>query len=185
MPRKQDKRVQHTIEVLHDTFIRLMYQKNGNRISVRELCTAAGVNRSTFYVYYQNMDELLEEIESNAYEVLETIFQDENSGAMQLQRSMEFIQQNKKLFWIMISRSESDVMERFYQIMERRFIRKSNLNHRNSDVQEAQYLYVMIYTGTVGVIQKWLENDCREDPARIAKMIWQMILFCEKHDLFL
>ena len=39
----------------------LLEKKEFAYITIRELCAAAGVNRSTFYLHYQNMTELLEE----------------------------------------------------------------------------------------------------------------------------
>lgn len=39
-------------------------ERLGNKISVRELCERADLNRSTFYAHYSEPKELLEEVEN-------------------------------------------------------------------------------------------------------------------------
>lgn len=50
-------------QALSDSLMELMLQKSINRISVSELTRTAHVARSTFYAYYENLDDLLVEIE--------------------------------------------------------------------------------------------------------------------------
>ena len=44
----------------------MLEQKNYDLITVKEVCQKAGVNRSTFYLHYELMDDLLEETVSMA-----------------------------------------------------------------------------------------------------------------------
>ena len=46
---------------MDEALLALLEKKEFAYITIRELCAAAGVNRSTFYLHYQNMTELLEE----------------------------------------------------------------------------------------------------------------------------
>lgn len=184
MPQKQDKRVCHTIHALQTALIQLLQEKNINRISVRELCERAGVNRSTFYVYYKCIDELMEEIEQDVYAHLERIFQNENSGLIQIQRMMEFVRENRVLVQVVLQHSISGAMMHFSSIMQQRFISKRRYAGGRDDLPEARYLYELLFTGTLGVIQKWMENDCGEDPAKMAQIVWNTVLFCENQKNF-
>ena len=42
-------------------FLQLLEKKDFAYITVKELCEAAGVNRSTFYLHYETMGDLLAE----------------------------------------------------------------------------------------------------------------------------
>ena len=43
------------------TLLSLLEKKTFEYISISEVCEAAGVNRSTFYLHYENLCDLLEE----------------------------------------------------------------------------------------------------------------------------
>lgn len=52
-----------TKKLLTDTFFELMKNKSMSRITVCELTKAAGVYRSTFYLYYDSIQDMVEEFE--------------------------------------------------------------------------------------------------------------------------
>lgn len=53
----------NTKAAIHDAFLKLYRSKPYEKISVKELCTTAHVARTTFYSYYDNLNDLKEEIE--------------------------------------------------------------------------------------------------------------------------
>jgi len=53
-----DARAVRTRGEIASALIGLMHEKNFNDISVQEICERAGVGRSTFYVHFQDKDEL-------------------------------------------------------------------------------------------------------------------------------
>ena len=46
---------------MNDALIRLLETKDYEYITIKEICRIASVNRSTFYLHYENMNDLLEE----------------------------------------------------------------------------------------------------------------------------
>ncbi len=56
---KTDQRVLLTKRLLKEALIRLLKEKNIYKITIRELCDEAGINRSTFYKYYDSQFDLL------------------------------------------------------------------------------------------------------------------------------
>ena len=57
-----DKRILKSENMIKSAMIRLTQEKEPDRITVKELCRIAGVNRSTFYARYGYMDVLIEAI---------------------------------------------------------------------------------------------------------------------------
>ena len=57
---KQESRYQYTASLMSEALLLLLEQKDYDSITVREVCQKAGVNRSTFYLHYESMNDLLE-----------------------------------------------------------------------------------------------------------------------------
>ncbi len=66
----EDLRVVKTIEAIKREFEALICEKDYEKITVRELCDRARINKKTFYRYYPTLDDLLAELQfeiSSAY----------------------------------------------------------------------------------------------------------------------
>lgn len=59
----EDLRVVKTIEGIKAAFEELICEKDYNRITVKELCDKARINKKTFYHYYETLDALLAEMQ--------------------------------------------------------------------------------------------------------------------------
>ena len=64
-PSRQERRVRRTRAMILAGFIQLMQQKPVKDISVRELADLVDINRSTFYLHYTDIYDLLEQTENN------------------------------------------------------------------------------------------------------------------------
>ena len=60
----KDYRVRVTKMLIRKEFTQLLKEKPVQSITVRELCERTGINRSTFYNHYQDVYDLLEQIEN-------------------------------------------------------------------------------------------------------------------------
>lgn len=58
--RQTDRRVQRTRRALRDALISLMTERGWDEVSVQDICDRADIGRSTFYVHFQNKEELLD-----------------------------------------------------------------------------------------------------------------------------
>ena len=63
-----DRRVGRTLESIRNALFELLEEKNYNRITVTELAERAGINRKTFYMYYDGIEDLLSKIETSLVE---------------------------------------------------------------------------------------------------------------------
>ena len=55
----------NTAKKMNDALISLLDTKSFENITIIDICKLAKVNRSTFYLHYQNMSDLLDEILEN------------------------------------------------------------------------------------------------------------------------
>lgn len=67
MNTKNNRKSKLTRKLFQDTLLELLRDNHISEISVKGLCQAADLNRSTFYAYYQNQMDILREIEESTY----------------------------------------------------------------------------------------------------------------------
>jgi AcrR family transcriptional regulator len=58
-----DLRIQKTLREIRKAFTELLKTVGVDKITVKELCEKALINKATFYSHYKNIDELIDEIE--------------------------------------------------------------------------------------------------------------------------
>ena len=58
---KSESKYYNTALLMDEALLRLLEKKDFEFITITEVCQKAGVNRSTFYLHYENMDDLLVE----------------------------------------------------------------------------------------------------------------------------
>ncbi len=70
-----DRRVKRTKKLLRDSLFSLLQEKSINEITVTELTDVADINRATFYFYYTDIFDMLNQIQNEAYELFEDVLQ--------------------------------------------------------------------------------------------------------------
>ena len=74
--KKEDRRVVRTKRSIRGAFAELLSEKDYNDITVTDIAERADINRKTFYNYYRNTEDLVQEIENEAIRNFDTIMQD-------------------------------------------------------------------------------------------------------------
>lgn len=69
---KIDRRVIKTKKAIRTAFVKLMAEKEIDRITVKELAEEADVDRKTIYNYYDSVQEIGEELSNELFELFET-----------------------------------------------------------------------------------------------------------------
>lgn len=73
--RKKDRRTRYTIEAIKDAFLSLEKEMAYEEISVKKLCERAEISRATFYLHYDGINEVLDEVLDDAL-----LFSEESNG---------------------------------------------------------------------------------------------------------
>ena len=72
---KSESKYYNTACLMDEALILLLEKKEYNFIMVKGICEKAGVNRSTFYLHYETIDDLLSEsIEYLGSKILKWVF---------------------------------------------------------------------------------------------------------------
>lgn len=108
--RTEDRRVKRTKKALTDCLFKLLQEKTADQITVKELTEAADINRSTFYFYYKDINDMIIQIQDEIYAVFEkdvispeAVFETEEDFASYLSRFLVFCKEYEKICKFVIS----------------------------------------------------------------------------------
>lgn len=156
---------------LQSALAELLAENAYERLSVALLCRTAGISRSTFYEYYEDLENLLDEIED---EFLSHIpFWDCRDRERDVQGAMldyvNYARENVEMLEILTKcRRFTDPLAEQALIEARRF------NHRRLiEGTEAEESLLVAYTvaGSISLIQEWLFRNPDYPPEKIAKIL--------------
>lgn len=122
-----DPRIEKTKKRIRDSLINLSAKKPYPDISVKELCTKAGVNRTSFYAHYRNTRDVLNDIEARAVTGTDWYNSLEKS---QRKETLLYLKQHKEEFALLVDygnvrqliiRNSYEKNRKFYQDEKRQF----------------------------------------------------------------
>ena len=187
---KQESKYLYTASLMNEALLLLLDKKDFDRITVKEICEKAGVNRSTFYLHYESMNDLLQEtvgmINDRFKESLSSIPSGDPSREVltsekYLRPYLGFIRENMRAYRVIHQKdhlfSSQKTFEGFYQS-----IFSPALTHFGVSEREKKYVFAFYTQGTVAIIGKWLEDDCRDDIDMIIDLIMRHTLACEHRE---
>jgi len=175
MPGKQNQRVRLTRQLLSDSLITLLGEKPIGKITIKEICDHAGINRSTFYLYYADSYALLEEIEgdliAHAQEHLLKI--DSDAGSLQyLSALLGYIRQHADVMRTLLCRQAS-------QSFQNAFLAKVFEHLQHSLVLSCEqpvtgYVYRYLVMGCLSMIKQWIESGFDLPADELASLIFRL-----------
>lgn len=145
------------------------------KISVRELCDRAELNRSTFYAHYNEPNDLLTEIETELLDAteehLKKIGEENDAGAHKYILSfLQYIKQNDKQFrTLLIDSADPKFRSRFMQQSIIQFV--ENLRIELPKELE-QYIFSYILNGSTGIIIQWIRSDYAVNENEIVNLLF-------------
>ena len=189
---KNESKYFNTAIKMDEALITLLEKKDFEYITIKEICDTAGVNRSTFYLHYENTSDLLKEttryiIDKHlAYYSAETKsislhYENCKKGELifvtekYLTPYLTFIKENQKLFKIAIQQFNA---MNFGEVYENMFFHIFNPILVQFNVVERERSYVMKFylTGIFAIVMEWLDKNCSDDMNTVIKIITDCVM---------
>jgi len=63
-----DRRTRYTKKVIREVYIELLSELPSSKITVTEVCRRADINRGTFYLHYESLPCVMEDLENEVYD---------------------------------------------------------------------------------------------------------------------
>lgn len=166
-----DARVRYTKMIIQSTFVELLKRQPVNRITVKRICELADINRATFYKYYRDPFDLLEQIELELLQELKQYISHSADGGLheKLALMLKQIKSNAELYITLVSENgDSKFSDRIiaacYEYIEADIRRQfPNL----TDVRQ-EWVYFFAAQGSSGVLKCWIEGGMAEPENEVA-----------------
>lgn len=171
----RDPRVRYTRMVIREAFLELLKEKPLPKITVKEICALAELNRTTFYKHYSDPRDLLSELENEAIDrLLSLIGTDAGQNPEQILVAVfRTIKQHHDLFECFTSVEDDRHFTRrlsvccFEKICA--LARQKEDNDCSPLTEPLRFSYIA--GGVSGVIEYWLRSGMNESPETIAGAI--------------
>ena len=181
---KNESKYFNTAKKMNDALLSLLEKKNFECITIKDICKEANVNRSTFYLHYDNLNDLLDEVifKTNAdfYEIFSFVERKDISSSnldelnfindSYLIPYLKFVKEHKKIYQEAKNNSslfKADYYKKkIYQDMVDQILDKFGI-----DDKYKEYLFDFFVSGIQSIITRWLKNDCDLDTQEVADLI--------------
>ena len=169
----------------------LLEKKPFEYVTISELCEEAGVNRSTFYLHYENTADLLKEATAYILDNFVSYFpidmksitsKYENCDLRELNFINEkylhpylsFIKENQRLFSAVLSQPTTfDSNAIFQRLFDNVFNPILDRFHYPRD--EQHYVIMFYLNGITAIITEWLKDGCHKSMEDISSIIHDCI----------
>lgn len=192
---KSESKYYNTACLMNDALILLLAKKDFEYITVKEICEKAGVNRSTFYLHYDTMNDLLDEtaryVLKNFYLQMQesddfNMSEGDNGIKKHISESsldelylvtpkylepyLHFIKNNKNLYHTVIQHIDLFKWEDTYNYMYNHIF-SPILDKYGTPENVKPYMVSFFIQGLMAVICQWIKTDCAESIPELMDII--------------
>ncbi len=188
---KSESKYFNTALKMDNALLELLNEKEFSFITVKEICQRAQVNRSTFYLHYETIGDLLNESIQYIYkQFLEYMKPQECRIVSKIKECplenlylitpeyltpyLNYVKEHRKLFQVTVDNAAILQMDNTY---ERMFKHVFTPILERFEVPENDRRYIIsFYThGLLAIIGEWLKNDCSDSIEYVVEIVQKCI----------
>ena len=184
---KSESKYFATAARMDEAFLELIEKKDFAYITVKEICEKAGVNRSTFYLHYETVGDLLQEsaqhiidrfVEFMPYDTADFIKNLNECPTEELYLItpeyltpyLTYIKEHRRIFRTTVEQAETLRMYEAYTDLNRHILTPI-LNRFKVPTEDQNYILQFHIHGIMAVINEWLKTDCADSTEHIISVI--------------
>ena len=192
---KSGSKYYNTACLMNEALILLLEKKEYSFITIKEICEKAGVNRSTFYLHYETMDDLLSETIEYVGKKIHKKFNNKVLDKQTIKNSkledlflvtpeyllpyLEFLRENKAIYKIAYSQpnvlKEKNIVSHLFKnifepILDRFLVPR----------EEQKYMMSFYLNGMSAVMIEWIKNDCKVEIQTILNILMKCLNLGDK-----
>ncbi len=174
----KDVRVRFTKMAIQDAFIKLLDKKPLNKITVKEVCEIAEINRATFYKYYKDHYDWVEKMEHIMLDNAKIIINNINITNTNdiITQFLERFRDKKELITVLhIKYGDKTFYEKFFSLCMLEIHEKIKNENLFSNDEHLRWKEYFLAYGCSGIIRCWIEDGMKEEPSEIANYITKLI----------
>lgn len=157
-----DKRVKRTIRLIKNGVYKHYILEEGYSLTVKDLCKKIKINRTTFYLHYTSLEDVVAELQKDfLLNIVTTINMKAEHFSDRVFAVCNFIKNSDsrhvKLFKISEPKTHAIIKEILLPVLLKEIPIK--------DLDETSYDYLIEYilNGCIAIFYKWVINGCKDD----------------------
>lgn len=172
---------------MDEAFLELLEKKDFTYITAKEICEKAGVNRSTFYLHYETVSDLLAEsaryiitqfVEAMPHDTAEFMSQIQTRPLEELYLItpeyltpyLNYIKKHRRIFRTTLEQASVLGMNDAYLSLNRHVFMPI-LNRYQVPLSSQKYMMPFYINGLMGIVNEWLKEDCEDSIERMISVI--------------
>ena len=172
---KTDARVRYTRMRIRDAFLSCLAEKPVSKITVKEICDLAEINRATFYKHYADSFDLLEKLEDEALAWLEKAISEDAPRQDVLRMVLDRLSGTDNPYGAVASANgDPGFAARISALFYREFRPQlaQSLPGRTEEERTAAYFFVV--GGCSHLLAKWMQEGRKTPPEVVAEKLEAM-----------
>lgn len=189
---KNESKYFNTAVRMDEALISLLEKKDFEYITIKEICETAGVNRSTFYLHYENTSDLLKETTEYITGRFFSYFPNDSQNIPPVLQSCElkelilitpeyltpyltFIKENNRVFKTSIRQFGSMGFDGLYNDLLSKIFNPI-LSRFGFSEKENAYILKFYLVGITAIVMEWINNNCNDSVDFIGRIIMECVL---------
>ncbi len=180
--KKNESKYFYTASLMNQALLSLLEKKDIDFITITEITRKAGVNRSTFYLHYDNIYELLQETLENlnkefisSFENIVSLNVKSANNAFLLKEEylipyLKFCKKNYHILKLVYQKPQLFGNEKVYKKIYDTILYPAISQFLKDETQKI-YVLEFFTQGVVGIIRKWIELDCKTEMEEVVNII--------------
>lgn len=173
---KLTRRQKYTVRVIQEAYLELVEEKPASEITITELCEQADVNRTTFYRYYKDLEDLGDQMSLDLFgQIFAVLAEEQREGTAreQITKALNATLKNRKLCRHLLLDSHSDTAERALE--EHLTLLLDTILSTGCTKAEAQLCYGYICGGLARLWISWIAGNFKTPKAKVAIIVEALI----------
>ena len=181
MAKSMDRRVRKTRAQLRSGLARLMQEKSVREITVKELVDEVDINRSTFYLHYSDIYQMLDSIEAELEAEIMAAIQANPLKPLGketppfVEQFFMILEENQDICRALLGpHGDMTFVSNIEKIIAENFMER-DLSLSDKNILDIAYASAFCLSGCVGLIKTWLNGALKESPLHMAKLTHTLI----------
>lgn len=176
-PAKVDRRVKYTKLMLKDSLIEILESKPIEKITIKEICDRADINRGTFYSHYSDQfdlyDSIVEDFIMKALDILGNFMEPEpHSIYKSATKVYEYVKENYNLAKVLLKGMEvfgfDKYSDKFNEVIHKVYL--DEIKKSVGDVRFVDMVYQYVAAANLTLLKYWVNTGMQESPAEMAAL---------------
>lgn len=162
--KKMDRRTRYTRQVIKDSLLRELHKKPFSKITVTEICKVSDINRGTFYLHYYDVDDLLDDVLTDALADTSDVFNHVLCPS-KLDCTYPLCEkiQNSSYYQILFfdDIASARLMDKLIESHKEPFITRL-MQHSILTFEQAEAVFIFQINGCLAINKMMLKNECTD-----------------------